>query len=99
MKTHNSVPYGAEEGGGGIYRTFVPIRERRFCRSSAPLALSLCVILGMAIRVSSSLPDSFMHWLPAGEQVKERREGGGRQRQGATMYKLLTVLLTFNRGK
>ena len=23
----------------------------------------------MAIRVSSSLSDSFMHWLPAGEQV------------------------------
>ena len=97
MKTHNSVPYGAEEGGGGIYRTFVPIREREGV-FAAP-SLSLCVILGMAIRVSSSLPDSFMHWLPAGEQVKERREGGGWQRQGATMYKLLTVLLTFNRGK
>ena len=78
MKTHNSVPYGAEEGGG-IYRTFVPIRERgrgRFCRSLGSPSLSLCVILGMAIRVSSSLPDSFMHWLPAGEQVKEGREGG-----------------------
>ena len=39
----------------------------RFCRSAL-----LCVILGMAIRVSSSLPDSFMHWLPAGEQVNWR---------------------------
>ena len=61
----------------GIRRSFVPIRERRgrgeerrgvrFCRSAL-----LCVILGMAIRVSSSLPDSFMHWLPAGEQVNGR---------------------------